>query len=1003
MRIERIVFQAFGPYVNQVELAMDELSKHRLFLIKGATGAGKTVILDAITFALYGKSSSGERGDFETMRSRMADDKQKTFVELIFQVHEHRYRFYREIVVGKKRNGEARYKVNVNGGELIEDQFYPFFENCKMMLLEKQAEKLIGLNHAQFIRTMILPQGKFERLLISNSEEKQEILKSLFQSERWAILCEALSYHLKSAKEKTERMGADIESSLAQAEVKSLSECTELHMVLKHQLKALKSECEQAKKDMETKQAHYDEQQQLRSLSNKKAAYEKKKEELLKQEVQMSAIAQQIETAGEYEKIYPYMKSYRECRKNKEQAALQLTKGEKELKASQQQFQELELQKEVVKQKEQQCVVLSRQCLVWEQQLILCEERSGKAEEMKLLEKQKQEAQVKLERYQKALDDIKQQHELAKKRIRALEEATQNHPQLLIEAQRLEAKKQAEQEIEALLKQQKQWATESLQRMQQLTILRKQEQETKIQHELLYQAYLHDSAGLLASMLHEGSACPICGSTHHPSPAKASEQLTELAKLKDCKALWDQQLQQIQETDNWLKQAAVHTEQTNKLISAKKEALHTQYGALDSDYEVQLMKQLKASTQAFKELDEQKHMLRQCEERIPKGEKAYEEVLHQTQALAQQLLLAEAQNKERYSTIENTDALTLQKQLNKTKQEIDDFEVAISAWNESYQKLQFKLNAQHVSVAHLKEAFTRAENEYTRARQELQTKNHKQLDIEQPLTDPAQLVKQKAVLQEYQTQLTELQAAIHELNDQIKNRTIEPSDSLNHELEAAKTLYRRTVNETAKKEYCLEQVEKIEKHITQLQREYEEALLINARQAEFVKAMRGDTSIGIERYVLGIMLSHITRSANALLKNVHDGRYQLYRSDDTSGKVRKYGLELSIYDNATASMRSASSLSGGEKFLVSLALSLALSAVVQARNSTVSMESMFIDEGFGSLDEASIADALKVLSSMTNSKTMIGIISHVELLKENIPYGIEVTKGKQESTCRMLL
>lgn len=1003
MRIERIAFQAFGPYVNQVELAMDELSKHHLFLIKGATGAGKTVILDAITFALYGKSSSGERGDFETMRSRMADDKQKTFVELIFQVHGHRYRFYREIVVGKKRSGEARYKVNVNGGELIENQFYPFFENCKMTLLEKQAEKLIGLNHAQFIRTMILPQGKFERLLISNSEEKQEILKSLFQSERWAILCEALSDHLKSAKEKTERMGADIESSLAQAEVKSLSECTELHMVLKHQLKALKSECEQAKKDMETKQAHYDEQQQLRSLSNKKAAYEKKKEELLKQEVQMSAIAQQIETAGEYEKIYPYMKSYRECRKNKEQAALQLIKGEKELKASQQQFQELELQKEAVKQKEQQCVVLSRQCLVWEQQLILCEERSGKAEEMKLLEKQKQEAQVKLERYQKALDDIKQQHELAKKRIRALEEATENHPQLLIEAQRLEAKKQAEQEIEALLKQQKQWATESHQRTQQLTTLRKQEQETKIQHELLYQAYLHDSAGLLASMLQEGSACPICGSTHHPSPAKASEQLTELAKLKDCKALWDQQLQQIQETDNWLKQAAVHTEQTNKLISAKKEALHTQYGALDSDYEVQLMKQLKASTQAFKELDEQKHMLRQCEERIPKGEKAYEEILHQTQALAQQLLLAEAQNKERYSTIENTDALALQKQLNKAKREISDFEVAISAWNESYQKLQLELNTQHVSVTHLKEVFTRAENEYIRAYQELLEKNHKQLDIEQPLTDPAQLDKQKAALQDYQKQLTELQAAIHELSDQMKDRTIEPLDSLKNGLEAAKALYDQTVNETAKKEYRLEQIEKIEKHVTQLQQEYEEALLINARQAEFVKAMRGDTSIGIERYVLGIMLSHITRSANALLKNVHDGRYQLYRSDDTSGKVRKYGLELSIYDNATASMRSASSLSGGEKFLVSLALSLALSAVVQARNSTVSMESMFIDEGFGSLDEASIADALKVLSSMTNSKTMIGIISHVELLKENIPYGIEVTKGKQESTCRMLL
>ncbi len=135
MRIEKISFQAFGPYINQVELAMEELYPHQLFLIKGSTGAGKTVILDAITFALYGKSSSGERGDFESMRSRSASDKQKTFVELIFTVQGRRYRFYREIAVGKKRSGEALYKVSVNGGEIIDDQFYPFFENCKINLL----------------------------------------------------------------------------------------------------------------------------------------------------------------------------------------------------------------------------------------------------------------------------------------------------------------------------------------------------------------------------------------------------------------------------------------------------------------------------------------------------------------------------------------------------------------------------------------------------------------------------------------------------------------------------------------------------------------------------------------------------------------------------------------------------------------------------------------------------------------------------------------------------
>ena len=193
-----------------------------------------------------------------------------------------------------------------------------------------------------------------------------------------------------------------------------------------------------------------------------------------------------------------------------------------------------------------------------------------------------------------------------------------------------------------------------------------------------------------------------------------------------------------------------------------------------------------------------------------------------------------------------------------------------------------------------------------------------------------------------------------------------------------------------------EQYQKIEDH-------YEELLLQYNRRSDFVKAMRGDTGIGIERYVLGVMLSGITQTANELLRHVHGGRYAIYRSDEATGRTRKFGLELSIYDSHSCSLRSVVSLSGGEKFLVSLALSLALSTVVQARSGSVVMETMFIDEGFGSLDEQSIADALQLLHHMTGGKGWIGIISHVELLKENIPYGIEVCKQKEGSRCRMLI
>ena len=175
--------------------------------------------------------------------------------------------------------------------------------------------------------------------------------------------------------------------------------------------------------------------------------------------------------------------------------------------------------------------------------------------------------------------------------------------------------------------------------------------------------------------------------------------------------------------------------------------------------------------------------------------------------------------------------------------------------------------------------------------------------------------------------------------------------------------------------------------LSALQNQMKELAIIEPdylRMQHFVKAMRGDQGIGIERYVLGVLLDNITTQANKLLAHIHEGRYQIFRNDDTTGRSRKYGLELSIFDTYSMEPRNVVSLSGGEKFLVSLAMSLALSMVVQARNGGIRFDCMFIDEGFGTLDEHSIADALAILQTMTQDKGMIGIISHVEILKENI-------------------
>ena len=165
----------------------------------------------------------------------------------------------------------------------------------------------------------------------------------------------------------------------------------------------------------------------------------------------------------------------------------------------------------------------------------------------------------------------------------------------------------------------------------------------------------------------------------------------------------------------------------------------------------------------------------------------------------------------------------------------------------------------------------------------------------------------------------------------------------------------------------------------------------------FSKLLRGSNGVSLQRYVLGVMLTAITQEANVLLKKVHDGRYQLYRALEGAGRSRKAGLDLEVFDSYSGERRSVNSLSGGEKFLVALALSLGLSTVVQAQSGGIRIDAMFIDEGFGSLDPASIENALDILAGVRGASKLIGIISHVQALKENIETTIEVRKERTGS------
>ena len=184
---------------------------------------------------------------------------------------------------------------------------------------------------------------------------------------------------------------------------------------------------------------------------------------------------------------------------------------------------------------------------------------------------------------------------------------------------------------------------------------------------------------------------------------------------------------------------------------------------------------------------------------------------------------------------------------------------------------------------------------------------------------------------------------------------------------------------------------------------YQAEKTISDQNADFARKLNSSTGLSLQRYVLGIMLTSITVAANQLLKTVRSGRYQLYRSYESSGSARKAGLELDVLDTANGEKRSVTTLSGGEKFLLALSLAIGLSTVVQAQSGGTRLEAMFIDEGFGSLDSECINDAMGILQGIQKSHGLVGIISHVEKLSEIIPTRLEVETSASGNRIKAIL
>ncbi len=869
MRPIKVEFQAFGPYRGHETVDFEAISKEGLFLICGKTGIGKTTILDAMTFALYGKSSGHSRDDFISMRCTNADFDASTFVKLEFENNGQYYIFERRLE-RKRKNLSPSYNLMQKDDDGI---WRTLLENAKEKALNEKAVEIIGLEYEQFSQVIVLPQGKFEKLLTSNSDEKEKILTSIFGEDKWQQIAEQLYKEVAERKDALKDKKNRIANSLQEEQCASI---VELELVITQKEKQLLD------KDTEYNAANYEEEQ-------------KKLQELL-------AIANR----------------FGDLHKAEIRVAQLAAKGE--------------------------------QCKAWDQAV----DDALRANKVRDLLADENTAKDTLRQRQIAGKKI---HDAAEKKKKNAQSALEKLQQLNETATLIEAKKKQKIQYEAkradyagldnasrAVKQaknaEKAAKSEEMAAKAELDafgpkIVKLQNEYSKLdnEHKDLLERYLAGITGELADNLIEGQPCPVCGSTSHPHKAVKTDNSVTKAKVDKKKKDADAKYNDLQDT------------------LSQQEATKT----------------------------------------------AYEGKRSQTQALHTEVVAAEAKLEGIQKNL--VEGLNSERQLESA---IKDLEDEISSFDVQKADLEAKEKAAREAFTEAKAQIEPAENEITAAESQLakateamqkglKDNNFVSEDEARELMLEADKIEElRAKVARYQADKATADDNLNALTKELEGKEEPDKEACDNRLEEISKAQTSHAKERGILEADIKRLKAKKDNLDAEGQDIEEKIHEAEVDFAFAKTLRGDSGTGLQRYVLGIMFSSVVAAANKMLEMVHGGRYRLFRSDDKAQGTNKRGLELKVFDKNSEEHegRFVSTLSGGEKFLASLALSIGMSTVAQ--KSGIKIEALFIDEGFGSLDEDSIGDAMNVLNSIQEANGLVGIISHVQILQDRIPTKLRV-------------
>ena len=1052
MKPIKLVISAFGPYAGRVpDINFEQFEDKGLFLISGDTGAGKTTIFDAICFALYG-TTSGTYRDKNNLRSEYAKDSDESFVDFYFSHQGKNYHLLRHPAYErKKQRGEGvitqkEKAVLYTEGEVPIEGITP---------VNNAVRELLHIDEKQFKQIAMIAQGEFWTLLNATTDDRTKILRTIFMTEGYKNIEFKLKDRMNSSGEIRKNTENSVIQYLCDAQAEESGDHYEELLELQERARGSSSawniaemlellekiieedsfSLNNVKKELKEAASELDEHNKTLTLAETNNGFIKKLNDLLKEKEalddqkddmeKLASVIERLKTATR--SVNPAFKAWNLKKEEAEKTSSGIENEKILLKASEERAKEANDTLEEAAKRLPEAEIYQKQIDKIIEEEPGYKRRDELKKEIRLMEKTELEA-VSEE------DELKEEEEALQKKIRDLKESIselKESPEKLIST-RAEGDKlnSLSGEIDILLNEKIPLRKE---KTGELEIRIKEFQEAFAKYEKATAARIEaekildgSRAGILAQALKEGTKCPVCGSVHHPEPAKLPE-----------KAMTEEEFKKLQNKENKFheekSQKNIEAEKTGTFLAQLEEQLRNdildcigsdligidgsgktveELISLLTEAKPSLDKKIKENKKLQKVLEDATRSLGEAEETLEKAQEIETEKLagkrEEIFTKKQEAVKRRAEVSTELKSLEKLGYENLaeaQKEKVKLEKAVSDIKNALSKAEDGKAEADRQVTVHKSALSTLDSALKvqKSDEEKLKETLDIALKENDYSTVEEMLS----FVVTEEEISEKEEKLAKFRQMVSTNEVQLTQARKDAEGKTEIDIEEIKAVCEEKADNLdiiRKKENEIENRIKINRekkdNISSQSGKLEEAIRENGISSRLYNLVRGTTGKGkitLEQYIQAAGFDGIIAAANRRLLPMSEGQYELYRQEDALGKKSNNFLDLEVLDNYTGHRRPVGNLSGGESFKASLSLALGLSDTVSSNLGGIQMDALFIDEGFGTLDRKSMDGAMDILVNLSGANKLVGIISHREELMENIPQQIKVKKEKDGS------